>query len=136
MRVFNLVVRLAILSVSSLISSYAAHAADINGVWATDKAACSKMFVKKGNSIAFVDDADLFGSGMIIQGGTIKGKIASCKIKNTKQEGSMVHLLAACSTDIALSDVQLSFKIVSDDKLSRIFPGMPEMTTDYFRCSI
>jgi hypothetical protein len=48
----------------------------------------------------------------------------------------MLHLLASCSTDIALSDMQLSLQIVSNDKLSRIFPGMPEMTTDYFRCPL
>ncbi len=134
MGVFNFIVRLTIVFVFSLISTYAAHAADIDGVWSTNKEACSKMFVKKGDNVTFVDDADMFGSGMIIQGGTIRGKIVSCKIKNTKQEGSTVHLLAACSTDIMLSDMQLSLQIVGNDKLSRIFPGMPEMTTDYFRC--
>jgi hypothetical protein len=48
----------------------------------------------------------------------------------------MLQLIAACATDIMLSDVQFSLKIVSDNKVSRIFPGMEGIELSFDRCSL
>jgi len=123
--------------VCCLISGFAVYAADINGVWATDKAVCNKVFVKTGDSVSFAGDADLYGSGFIIQGKQLKGKIVTCTIKSTKEEGAIIHIIAACATDIMLSDMQFSVKMIDDNTVSRIFPGMPDLGgVDYFRCAL
>jgi hypothetical protein len=52
-----------------------------------------------------------------------------------KEDGDVVYLLAACASDIMLSDVEMALKIIDKDRMSRFFPGMPEVSSpDYFRC--
>ncbi len=119
-----------------LLLSASSQAADLNGVWASDAGACSKMFVKNASGVAFKDDADMYGSGFIIDGSKIRGRTAVCDIKSKKEEKETVHILAACATDIMLSSVQFSVKIINDNRISRFFPGMPEMEMYYDRCSL
>jgi hypothetical protein len=78
------------------------HAADVNGVWASDTAVCNKVFTKSSGRVAFTKDADLHGSGFILDAGSVRGKLANCKIKTRKQDGDLVHLIASCATDIML----------------------------------
>lgn len=112
-----------------------ADAADINGAWVTPQDACTKVLAKRGNSISFADDADLYGSGFIIDGNRITGKIATCTIKSRKQDGAILHLMTSCSTDIALQDVHFGLKQEGEDKLIRLFPGLPELDRTYHRCT-
>jgi hypothetical protein len=110
-------------------------AADITGAWATDVRACDKIFQKRGNALTFANRSDTLGSGFVIDGTEIRGKTANCKIKNKKEDGDVVYLLAACASDIMLSDVEMALKIIDKDRVSRFFPGMPEVSSpDYFRC--
>ena len=112
-----------------------ARAADISGAWATDVRACDKIFQKKGNVLTLTSRSDTLGGGFIIDGNEIRGKTASCKIKNKREDSDVVYLLAACATDIMLSDVEMALKIIDKDRVSRFFPGMPEVSTpDYYRC--
>lgn len=113
-----------------------AEGADLTGVWATDAAVCNKVFTKSGDKVSFAKDADLHGNGFIIEGKQIRGPAATCRIKATKEEGAMVHMIAACATDIMLSDVQLSVKIIDADTIVRLFPGMPDIQSNYHRCSM
>jgi hypothetical protein len=113
-----------------------AEAADLAGVWATDAAVCGKVFEKRGNRVSFAKDADLYGSGFIIEGREIRGALAVCRIKLTKEEGEITHMIAACATDIMLSDVQLSIRIIDANAILRVFPSMPEVSTRYYRCSM
>ena len=99
-------------------------------------AVCSKVFVRNGNRVSFAKDADLYGSGFIIEGKEIRGAMATCRIKATKEEGPMIHMIAACATDIMLSDVQLSVKTIDANSIMRVFPSMPDVGGNYFRCSM
>ena len=113
----------------------AAPAADITGAWATDVRACDKIFQKKGNVLTLANRSDTLGSGFIIDGTEIRGKTANCKIKSKREDGDVVYLLAACASDIMLSDVEMALKVIDKDRVSRFFPGMPEVSSpDYFRC--
>ena len=123
-----------IVCVGLAMSSLPARAFDLNGAWADDAAVCSKIFVKKNNSISIANNADFYGSGFVVNGNTIKGKMATCTIKARKQEADLVNLIAVCSTDIALATTQFALKIEGDNKIARLFSGMPEMTMRYVRC--
>jgi len=114
----------------------AALAVDLDGAWADNPSACAKIFTKRGKVVAFAEDADLHGSGLIFEGNRIKGKMASCSIKSQKQDGDVRHLLMTCSTDVALETVQLSLKIDGENAITRIFPGMPELQMSYARCPL
>ena len=136
MRLLNTVLRLMLLPACWGLTDAHAAAADIEGVWASDASLCAKIFVKRGNSIALAKNADQYGSGFIIDGRKIRGKLASCSIKTTKEDGALVHLLAACATDVMLSNVQLSLRVVDRNKLVRIFPGVSDMEMGYERCEL
>src|SRR5512142_209108 len=97
------------------IASPAANALDLNGAWANDLAVCNKIFEKKDNTISITRDSDQYGSGFIISGNQIRGKIATCTVKSRKEDGAMLNLIANCSTDVALSTVQMSLKIDSEN---------------------
>ena len=120
---------------SLLADGPSARAADITGAWATDVRACDKIFQKKGNVLTLTNRSDTLGGGFVIDGTEIRGKTATCKIKNRREDGDVVYLIASCATDIMLSDVEMALRIVDKDRVSRFFPGMPEVETPYYyRC--
>jgi len=121
-------------SVVFLFFGAVAHSIELNGAWADDPSICGKIFVKRNAKLAMTTDADNYGSGFIVDGNQIRGKIATCNIKSRKEEAGLVHLITSCSTDVALQTVQLSFKVDGDSKITRIFPGVPEMSISYSRC--
>jgi hypothetical protein len=43
--------------------------------------------------------------------------------KDKRGEG-VVHMIASCATDIMYSNVQFSVKVLGENKISRIFPGI------------
>jgi hypothetical protein len=112
----------------------AVQATDLNGVWASDKEVCGKIFSIKGGKASFQRDADLHGSGFIIDGQRIRGRTATCKILRTKTEQALVHMIASCATDVMLSNVQLSVRVLEADKINRVFPGLEDMEMPFYRC--
>jgi hypothetical protein len=111
-----------------------AHAIDLNGSWSSDPALCDKIFVKKGKQVAFSALSDLYGSGFIIDGSRIRGKVARCTIKSRKEDGDTLLLSATCATIIAPQDLQFSIKTVDDNTVARQIPGSSAMRVNYHRC--
>lgn len=109
-------------------------ATDLNGAWATDASVCNKVFVKKGENVSFVQDFDQYGGGFILEGNKARGQMQTCTIKARKEEGNVIHMIAACANDIMTSNIQFSAKVVDDNTITRIFPGMPEFSINYSRC--
>ena len=134
MIIFTSARTLVISSTLFLLFSASAHSFDLNGAWANDPSICDKIFVKQNAKLAMTKDADNYGSGFIVDGNQVRGKIATCNIKSRKEDAGLVHLITSCSTDVALQTVQMSFKIDSENQITRIFPGVPEMSTSYTRC--
>jgi hypothetical protein len=111
-----------------------AHSFELNGAWASDPSICGKIFVKQDTKLVMTPDADTYGSGFVVDGNQVRGKIATCNIKSRKEEPGVVHLITSCSTDVALQAMQFSIKIDDDNRITRIFPGVPEMSVSYSRC--
>ena len=108
--------------------------AGISGLWATDARNCDKIFSKTAHGFSFAKDSDLYGSGFIVEGRRVVTPAARCEIKTSKRDGATTHLIAACATDVMLSNMQASFKTVSKDKILRIFPQVSEMEIPFERC--
>jgi hypothetical protein len=115
-----------------------AGAVDLAGAWATSADECSNVFVRRGRAkqIEFTALSDQHGGGFIVEADRLRGKFARCKIKTRKEEGDAVTIIAGCATDIMLSNVQFSLKMLEPDKISRIFPGIADMAISYHRCPI
>jgi hypothetical protein len=111
-------------------------AADINGAWATDTAYCRKVFVKKGNEVTFTDDADLYGGAFIIEGNRASGTFEKCKIKSMKDDGTTVHLIAACSDGIVIQEGRFTVKVVGTDKITLVIEGVETEANPYVRCRL
>ncbi len=135
MRTFRRAAMAALLLVGATLASAPASAIDLTGAWATDSSQCTKVFKKKGKQLGFSDLSELYGSGFVIEDKKIRGRSARCTIKSRNEEGETLHLLAACASDIMLSTVQFSLKVLDDNRISRIFPGMPGMEVTYYRCT-
>lgn len=119
-----------------LLTSQSSYAFELSGAWATNASACKKVFGISSSGAPFLKgDSDLFGGGFIIRGNEIVGKIAKCSILKMNQNKNVVHLMAACSTDVALANVQFAFKINSDNNITRIYPGMEDLNVNYVRCT-
>ena len=117
------------------VGGQACLAADITGVWADDPDKCSKIFIRNGSNISFADNADQYGSGLVFDGNTIKGKMATCRITHRKADGDTLHLVATCATDIMFDKFQFSARFVGENKFVRIYPGVPELEQAYQRCT-
>jgi hypothetical protein len=111
-----------------------AKAFEPNGAWSTSASACGQVFIKKDRAISFRQDSDQYGNGFIIEGDKISGQMQTCTITRRKEDGNVIHIVAKCADDIMASNVQFSAKIIDDNTIARIFPGMPEFTLSYSRC--
>jgi hypothetical protein len=119
-----------------LLLSGKAFAFDLSGAWASDRALCDHVFNKKGSAVSFAELSDLYGSGFIVNGDAIKGKMAECRIKSRKQDGDITTLVASCATSIMTGNYQFSYKVLDDNTLARMFPDIKDMTVNYARCPL
>lgn len=126
----------AVLLGTALMLPVQANAFELSGAWATETDLCSRVFTKKGNQVVFAELSDLFGSGFVIEGNRIRGKIARCTITSRKQEGDSLELAAACATSVMTQSVRFSLKVIDDNNLTRLFPDIPGMTLKYTRCGL
>jgi hypothetical protein len=124
------------LMIAAIVLPGRASAFELSGAWASASELCDRVFVKKGNAINFTELSDLFGSGFIVNGKTIRGKSAKCAIKSSKQDGELTTIAASCATSIMTGDYQFSYKVVDDNTITRLFPDIKDMTLRYFRCSL
>ena len=113
-----------------------AWAFDLSGAWASSADQCGKVFKKSKNQITFMHDSDIYAAGFIADANQLRGRSARCTIKARKETGDTLNLLAACATDIMLQSVQFSLKVLDDNKISRLFPGMEGMEITYYRCAL
>lgn len=123
-----------ILLLPTLVFSGAAWAFDLNGAWATNPDQCNKVFERKAGGVALRESSDLYGSGFVIDGKKVVGKTARCTISSRNQDESSINFLASCATEIMLDNIQFNLKIVDDNTVNRIFPGIPGMAVTYSRC--
>jgi hypothetical protein len=124
--------------VLALVEPRHAGAVELTGAWAPYADKCGKVFVRRGRAkqIDFAEFSGVYGGGFIIEADQLRGKFARCKIKTRKEEGGSLNLIAGCATDIMLSNVQFVLKIVDDDNITRVFPGIEGMEVKYHRCRL
>jgi hypothetical protein len=109
---------------------------ELAGAWTPDADNCNKVFVRRGRAqqIGFAEFSSVHGGGFIIEADRLRGKFAKCTIKKRKEDGQSLNLIAGCATDIMLSNVQFVLKVIDDDNITRVFPGIEGMEIKYHRC--
>jgi hypothetical protein len=112
-----------------------AYAFDLTGAWASQGDLCKLVFTKRGIAVSFAELSDLYGSGVIIDGGRIRGKATRCTVKSKKQDGDKMEIAAACSTSIMTQNVDFILKVIDDHNIARILPNVENMEIRYSRCS-
>jgi hypothetical protein len=121
-----------------LILPECAIAVELTGAWAPNADKCDKVFVRRGRAkqIDFAEFSGVHGGGFIIEADRLRGKFVKCTIKTRKEDGQSLNLIAGCATDIMLSNVQFVLKVVDDDNIARVFPGIEGMEVKYHRCRL
>jgi hypothetical protein len=112
-----------------------ASAFDLNGAWTTDLSYCSKVFRKQGKRVTLSSLSDLYGGGFIFEGDRVRGKMVRCRIGSRKEDGSIIHLNVACTTEIATEQIAFDLKVVNDNTVSKTFAGT-DVAMDYHRCPL
>ena len=112
----------------------ATAAPDLDGAWASDASVCSKVFAKSNNKVTLTPDAELYGGGLIVEGKRADGTFQNCKLKSAENDGTTLHLIAACSTGVMVSDVKVTVKVLGPNQIM-VSPGGPvNVDTSYVRC--
>ena len=115
--------------------SFSADAFELDGAWATDSSQCRKIFAKKHHTISLNPKSDIYGSGFIVEGNRIRGKLLTCEITDRKQAGAVLNLAARCATSVALfSPTEFSLKIDDDNHITRTLTDF-DMSVTYARCT-
>lgn len=115
-----------------------ADTVDLNGAWAGDADQCHKVFARRGraNEISFTNLSNAYGGGFIAEPNRLRSKFEACSIKSRKDDGQTINLVVACAKGIMLSNVQFFLKVVDDNTITRLFPGIEGMEVNYHRCKI
>jgi hypothetical protein len=132
MRTFNPLVLFLLL----VTQSASTQAADLNGAWTLDASACSQVFTKENNKLAFRQDADLHAGGLIVQGKQITGTFQKCTVKSLRDDGSNVQVMASCSDGVTVSDVAFDVKVSGENRITLSSKEPVPMETPYVRCSM
>lgn len=72
--------------------------------------------------------------GFILEGNKVRGQMQAYTIKARREDGNVVHMIAACADQIMTSNVQFSARVIDENTITRTFPGMPEFSINYSRC--
>jgi hypothetical protein len=125
-------------SVVGLAWAGSATAFELTGAWTLDTDKCNQVFVqnKTTNRLDFAEFPGVYGGGFIAEPDRLRSKYADCRIKTKKEQGQDLNLIAACATDIMLSDVQFVLRVVDDETIIRLFPGIESIETNYHRCRL
>ena len=115
-----------------------AIAFDLTGAWATSADQCGKIFARKGRArqVTFTNFSGVYGGGFIAEPNRLRGKYENCSIKSRKDDGENINIVVSCASGIMLSNVQFFVKVVDDDSVTRLFPGIEGMEVTYHRCKI
>ncbi len=130
MKTFNPLVLFVLLATQSA----SAQVADLNGAWTVDASACVAVFTDENNKLAFKPDADLHAGGLIVEGKRVTGTFEKCTIRELRDDGTNMRVVASCSDGVAISDIAFDVKITGENKmtLSSKEPVPVEML--YSRC--
>ena len=127
--------KLALLSVPIMSSlSASALAADMNGAWAMEASSCSKVFVKNNEKISFAPNADLYGGGFIVEGNRASGTFQKCNIQSRKDDGTSIHLTAACSDGTMIQEMKFAVKFLGVDQITLTLVEQQSIETTFVRC--
>ena len=135
-RTVRLVAIATVLLALGVLRPVSADTFDLSGAWASQADLCGLVFTKKAGKIAFAEMSDLYGSGFVIDGKSIRGKAAQCTIQSRKDEGDSIELAAGCATSIMKQNVLFPLKVLDNDNIIRRFPEIEGMTLRYARCKL
>jgi hypothetical protein len=128
----------AVLTGALLAMSDEAIAFDLSGAWATKADQCNKVFARRGRAreVDFTNFSGAHGGGFIAEPDRLRSKFDVCSIKLRKEDGQSINLVVACAKGMMTSNVQVFLKVIDDDTIVRLFPGVEGMDLNYYRCKI
>jgi hypothetical protein len=87
-------------------------------------------------NLTFTNFSGIHGGGFIAEPSRLRGKFENCSIKSRKDDDQNINIVVGCASGIMVSNVQFFLKIVDDESITRLFPGIEGMEVTYHRCKI
>lgn len=111
---------------------------ELAGAWVAKADQCGKVFARKGraNQVDFTNFSGAYGGGFLVEANRLRSKFETCTIKARKDDGESINLVVACAKGVMLSNIQFFLKVIDDDTITRLFPGVDGMDVSYRRCRI
>jgi hypothetical protein len=73
---------------------------------------------------------------LIIHGKQITGTFQKCTVKSTRDDGSNLKVVAACSDGVAVSDVAFDVKISGENNITLSSKEPAPVEMQYVRCQL
>jgi hypothetical protein len=121
----------------AIITPASAHAEgldDVQGAWAIQGMECSDVFVTENGRMSLRKRQDDMVPGFIVDGKSIRGGAAECRIASYKPRSDGMSLLLSCETQISFDTLKVTLKIPDADTLIRADDDFPEVTATFNRC--
>jgi hypothetical protein len=107
----------------------------VQGAWAIQGSSCSDVFATENGKISLRKRQDDALPGFIVDGRTLKGGAAECKIASFKPRPDGMSLLLSCESQISFGNLKVTLKIPDPNSLIRVDDEFPDITTSFHRCN-
>ena len=120
------------------VTSAGAIAAEIDnrifGAWALDRTDCPRLFQRGPAGLRFKKDVNPFETAYVISRTQIRGPSSECSIARASRAGDTTKLQLVCKNSVGYLDMSVNVTVISGDKLSYGFPGIPILDSTFERC--
>jgi HlyD family secretion protein len=110
--------------------------AQLTGAWAYSRAACDKLFQRRGKTLMFRQPVDQFAQAAIVESQRIRLPSATCQLERASHEGGALKLSADCQDAISYTSRTVFVKLKSDNEVSYSPTGDPALATALMRCPL
>lgn len=125
-----------ILGLTSVSAAIADPAPSFQGAWAVAQSDCSDTFTMRNGVVALKNPSDTMTGGFIIRNRKIIGNTGSCSVLSKSLKGKYPTYQLACHSTIMFGSPKVSVYFKDPDTLVRYNPDLPDVTTEYYRCTV
>ena len=126
----------ALLVMSCLPAGAAELDGRLSGAWATSKADCQKLFIRRGAGYSFRQPIDKFAQAAIITPGTIFVPSQTCQVTSISHDKGLATIAMECKDDISYTSQSVEIEIRSDTEMVYRPNGDKTLDTTFVKCSL
>lgn len=124
----------AILLAIAPVAARAVGLDEVQGAWAVEDMNCADVFVSHDGRMTLKKRQDDTLPGFVIDGESVRGVAAACRIAGFKPHPDGISVLLSCASQISVGNLKLTVKLPDPNTMIQFDPEFPDLTTRYHRC--